>query len=312
MIVGVVGAGGIGSYYAGILARSGVSVRLLARGDHLSVMRTRGLEVRTPDERFTVSLEATDDGGRLAGTDYVIVAVKSYSLGEVGPALVGAARSGAAIVPLLNGVDVAERLEHLGVPRANVIAGLAAVSLVRTAPGVVERRSPFDRVVLGELDRGPREGVARDRVARLVDALVAAGSTAEVSDDIQRALWLKFAFIVPMNVACGLPRRPVGGALSTERGRELIAGALHEVVLVSRAGPAPLSDDDETKIRGDLLALPPAMQPSFLLDLERGGPTELDSLVGTVARLGREHGLPTPIHDVATAAFEIATLPRAS
>ena len=307
MIVGVAGGGGIGSYYAGILARSGVDVRLLARGDHLTAIQRDGLEVRTPGERFAVRIEATDDGARLADTDYVIVAVKSYSLNEVGPTLVSAANAGASIVPLLNGVDVAERLERLGVPRSAVIGGLAAVSLVRTAPGVVERKSAFDRVMVGELDRVPRE-----RAARLVAALVAAGCTAETSVDIQRALWLKFAFIVPMNVASGLPRRPMGGALSTDRGRALITGALHEVVLVSRAGPAPLSNEDEARIRGDLLALAPGIQPSFLLDLERGGPTELDSLVGAVARLGHEHGIPTPIHDVATATFEIATLPRSS
>src|SRR5579884_2700896 len=128
MIVGVVGAGGIGSYYAGILARSGVEVRLLARGDHLTTVRSRGLEIRTPDERFAVSLEATDDETRLVGTEYVIVAVKSYSLDEVGRALVAAAASGAVVVPLLNGVDVAERLERLGVPRERVIGGLATVS----------------------------------------------------------------------------------------------------------------------------------------------------------------------------------------
>jgi Ketopantoate reductase len=60
----------------------------------------------------------------------------------------------------------------------------------------------------------------------------------------------------------------------------------------------------------NLLALPPGMRPSFLADLERGGPTELDLLAGAVSRLGRRVGIPTPIHDVATAAFEAATAPE--
>src|SRR5437879_2364154 len=114
MKIGIVGAGGIGSYYAGLLSRAGHSVRLIARGEHLDAIRARGLEVKTPDETFVAKPEATDDGGSLAGCDYVIVSVKSYSLPEVAGMIVNAAKSGATIVPLLNGVDVAERLEALG------------------------------------------------------------------------------------------------------------------------------------------------------------------------------------------------------
>src|ERR1043166_8947188 len=111
MKIGIVGAGGIGSYYAGLMSRAGHPVRLIARGDHLDAIRSRGLEVKTPDETFIAKPEATSDGNDLRDSDYVIVAVKSYSLTEVAPTLVVAAKAGAAIVPLLNGVDVAERLE---------------------------------------------------------------------------------------------------------------------------------------------------------------------------------------------------------
>src|SRR4051812_23711745 len=124
MKIGIVGAGGIGSYYGGLLSRAGHSVRLLARGDHLETIRTNGLQVRTPEETFVTSLDATDDGDSLRDSEYVIVAVKSYSLGEVAPTLVTAAKKGATIVPLLNGVDVAERLDALGVPRESTVGGL--------------------------------------------------------------------------------------------------------------------------------------------------------------------------------------------
>jgi 2-dehydropantoate 2-reductase len=300
--IGIAGAGGIGSYYAGLLARAGDTVRLVARGDHLAAIEAHGLEVRTPTETFVARPQVSADAARLAGCDYVVVAVKGYSLGEVAQALRAAAESGAVIVPLLNGIDVAERLEAFGVPRAAIVGGLAAASLVRSAPGVVERRSPFDRIVLGELDR-----VSRDRTPRFVDALVAAGVSARLSDDIRLDLWRKFAFIVPMTVACGMAGQPVGAVLATGEGRARMAGALHEIVEVSRAVGAYLDDADEERIRADLFALPPAMRPSFLQDLERGGPTEVDLLAGTVSRLGRASGVATPIHDEATAAFTRAT-----
>jgi len=160
--IGIVGAGGIGSYYAGLLSRAGHSVRLVARGEHLSAINARGLEVRRPSGNFVATVEATDDGNQLAGCEYVVVAVKGYSLPEIGPTLVAAAASGATIVPLLNGIDVAERLMALGVPAESIIGGLVAASLVRTEPGIVERKSAFDRVVLGELD-----GSTSDRAVRL-------------------------------------------------------------------------------------------------------------------------------------------------
>lgn len=304
MHIGIVGAGGIGSYYAGLLSNAGSSVTLVARGEHLQAIEANGLEVRTPERSFVARPAVTADPAFVADCDAVIVAVKSYSLAEVGPGLAAAASNGAAIVPLLNGVDVADRLAQLGVPRGSIIGGLVRASLVRTTPGVVERKSPFDRVTLGEFDRRPS-----DRTRQLVDAFGAGGTGASLSDDIALDLWRKFAFIVPMNVVCGLSRGPMGPVIASERGRALLLGSLHELAEVARAGGVAFSEADEAQLGRELLALGPGLRPSFLADLERGGPTELDLLAGAVSRLGRERGVPTPIHDVATAAFEIATRP---
>lgn len=302
MDIGIVGAGGIGSYYAGALSRAGHSVRLFARGEHLQAIRRDGLQVKTPNEQYVARPAAIDDPGELAGCAYVLVSVKSYSLADVAPALLGAARRGATIVSLLNGVDVAERLESHGIPRTAILGGLVQASLVRSAPGVVERRSAFDRVVIGELDGGTSA-----RAGALVRAFSDGGADARESEHIRKDLWRKFAFIVVMNVACGLARGPMGLMLATERGRSLITDTLDEIVAVSRAGDTPLDDDDRARLRRDLLALAAEIRPSFLADLERGGPTELELLTGNVSRLGKLRGVPTPIHDVATAAFEAAT-----
>ena len=300
MTIGIVGAGGIGSFYAGLLSRAGQSVRLLARGEHLAAINARGLEVRiNGGDTFVAKPEATSDESRLIGCEYVLVSVKSYSLPEVAPGLVAAAKAGASIVPLLNGIDVADRLVALGVPRESIMGGLVRASVVRSAPGVVERRSNFDIARLGELDCAKRE-----RTSALVRVLADAGATVSESDDIVHDLWKKFSFIVPMAVVCGLSRTAMGPVLATKRGQQLIVDTVHEVVSVSKGA---LSVDDEAATRKDLFAIQGSIKPSFLLDLERGGPTELDLLSGTVSRLGRERGVPTPIHDVATAAFEAAT-----
>ncbi|MGH7615592.1 MAG: ketopantoate reductase family protein [Gemmatimonadaceae bacterium] len=305
MKVGIIGAGGIGGYFAGILRRIGVEVRLVARGDHLAAIQSRGLEIRTANDTYVVQVDAAEDGDFLRGCDYVIVAVKGYSLPEIAPMTVAAAKSGAAIVPLLNGVDIVQQLEAHGVPPASIIGGLAKISVFRIEPGVIERKSPFQRATLGEFDR-----TRSDRVKRLVDVLEQAGMDANISGDIGLDLWRKFAFIVPMTVACGLSREPAGRVNATDRGRALVASSLHEIVEVSRAVGVALSDADEAQVKADLYALPAGMYPSFYMDLVRGGPAETETLAGAVSRLGRAHGIPTPVHDVATAAFEVATLPR--
>ncbi|HEX4681354.1 MAG TPA: 2-dehydropantoate 2-reductase [Gemmatimonadaceae bacterium] len=307
MNVGFVGGGGIGSYYAGLLTRAGHDVRLITRGDHLRAIVERGLDVRTPESQFIVRPRASDDGGILTGCEYVVVAVKGYSIPEVAPMIAAAARDGAAVIPLLNGVDAAERLSAAGVPREKILGGLATVSVFRTAPGVVERKSPIDRIIVGGFDR--KDHALSVLSKRFATALSDAGVSASASDDIRLDLWRKFALIVPMTVASGLTRRPMGATLATSRGRDLVAGCLAEIAAVSRGGDTPLSNDDEARIRADLFALPASMRPSFLADLERGGPTEVEMLAGAVSRIGRERGVPTPIHDVAAAVFEAATLP---
>jgi 2-dehydropantoate 2-reductase len=305
MDIGIIGAGAIGSFYAAMLSRAGHRVRMHARGAHLAAVRERGLEIRASGSSFVTHPEAVTDSGGLGTPDCVIVAVKGYSLGEVAPLVAAAAARGATVVPLLNGVDAAERLAHAGVPRSSIIGGLCQVSVFRTAPGVVEWRSAFNRVTVGEFD-----GTASARVTALVDALTAAGFDARASAEITRDLWRKFALIVPMSLSCGLSRTAMGPLLATEGGRMLLERSLGELVAVSRAAgaDAALSDDDQAHTLKTLLAVDAPIMPSFLHDLVKGGPTEVDSLCGTVSRLGRVHGVPTPVCDVATAAFVAATL----
>jgi 2-dehydropantoate 2-reductase len=298
MRVGVIGAGAVGSYYAALLCGVGVQVVLGARGAHRNAIVEQGLEIRTPHGRSVVGVEVVEDPESFASCDYILLAVKSFSLAEVASILLDAAQHGAAIVCLLNGIEGAERLEALGIPRAAIISGLVHASLVRPSPGVVERRSPFDRVVLGE-----RDDASSARAERLSEALRTAGVESRVSAAIEHDLWKKFAAIVPLGVGCGLLRSSAGPVLGGDLGRVLVATALDEVVAVSRIADRALSEEDRERIWESILEVPASMRPSFLDDLERGGPTELDILAGSVCRLGRRLSIPTPIHDLANSVF---------
>ncbi|HEX7615426.1 MAG TPA: ketopantoate reductase family protein [Thermoanaerobaculia bacterium] len=298
MRIAILGAGGVGGYYGGTLARSGHAVVLLARGPHLDALLSRGLEVRTPEGTFTAAVQATDDAKLLGACDFALVAVKTYSLAAIAPAARLLAEGGAAILPFLNGVEAADRLVESGVPANQVLGGLTQVSVLKVGPGIVERKSPFQKVAVGE-----RAGRPSERVRRIVEAFQGAGAEARVSEDILADLWRKFAFIAPMAAACGLARAPIGPVRDAPYGKVLLTRAVREVLAVARARGVRLADDEESKILAFVDSLGGGMKPSFLLDLEAGGPNELDDLSGAVARLGREAGVETPVHDTATAAL---------
>jgi 2-dehydropantoate 2-reductase len=296
MKIAILGAGGVGGYYGGILARDGHSVSLLARGAHLATVCERGLEVRTPEGTFIVPVAATEDPEEIGKVDLAVVAVKTYSLHEIAPAAELLARKGSDVLPLLNGVDAAERLIASGVPEERVLGGLTEISAARIAPGIVERRSSFQRVVVGE-----RSGGLSERAERIAEAFRHAGAEARASVDITADLWRKLAFIASMAAACGLSRSSVGPIREKPLGHLLIERAVREVLDVARGLGAALAGDEASKILTFVDSLHPALKPSFLLDLESGGPTEIDDLCGAVSRLGRKAGVDTPVHDVATA-----------
>jgi 2-dehydropantoate 2-reductase len=303
MRIAILGAGGVGGYYGGLLARAGQEVAMLARGAHLAALRARGLEVRTPEGTFTVRAEASGDPRELGVAELAVVAVKSYSLAEIAPAAKILAERGAIVLPLLNGVDAAERLVAAGVPDERVLGGLTEISAVRVGPGIVARRSAFQRVVVGE-----RAGGLSERAERIAATFREAGVDARASADITADLWRKLAFIATMAAACGLSRAPIGPVRNAPMGRLLIERALREVLAVARARGVALTGNEETEILRFVESLPDAMKPSLLLDLESGGRTEIDDLSGAVSRLGREAGVETPMHDVAVAALS-ATRP---
>lgn len=292
MRVSVIGGGGIGSYYAGLLGRSGVDVRLFTRGAHLDVVRSRGLGVMTGDEQFTIRITPTNSPADLDGSDYAILAVKSYDLASIAPLVAALGRAGSTIVPFLNGIDIADRLVAFGVPAACILQGLTRISVVRTAPGVVERRSTFQRITVGEAG-----GESSSRASTLVAAFVRAGVEANASREIRLDLWRKFLFVEPLAASCSLARGPIGVVRSTPEGRRHLMGAVDEVVAVGARSGVPWAAADRDDAARSLETVPEDTTPSFLLDVERGGPNELDVLAGAVARLGRELGTATPVHD---------------
>ena len=296
MRIAIIGAGGVGGYYSAKLTQAGHDVTLLARGEHLDAIRKNGMVIKDHDRTFAVPVNATDHPEDLRGAEWAMLAVKSYSVAELGEVLVMLAKNGTAIVPALNGVTAAEMLETAGVPRPQILGGTTIMNAHKIAPGVIERLSNRERFAVGELD-----GTVSARAEAIAEAMRSAGDEALATREIVLELWMKFNMLCACAAACGMARSELGPIRDTELGRLLIDRAVREIAAVARAMHVPIPSTQEEEALARIASLPANLKPSFVLDVERGGPTELDVLSGAVSRFGRQTGVPTPVHDTATA-----------
>jgi 2-dehydropantoate 2-reductase len=153
-------------------------------------------------------------------------------------------------------------------------------------------------VIVGELPNG-----ISPRAKKIATTFADAGVEATASEDITLALWQKFVFLASIAAACGLTRLPIGPVRDTPLGARLIERAVHEAVAVGRARGIPLPEDEEARVMNSINSLAASTQPSLLLDLLAGSPTEVDVLSGAIARFAEQEKIETPIHDAAAIAF---------
>lgn len=291
MKIAIYGAGGVGGYYGGVLARAGHDTALLARGDHLTAIRRSGLRVRSPLGDFLVRPGvATDDPGEVGPVDVVIVAVKSTHLPAVHNGIAPLLGPETLVVPFLNGVDAHEALVP-AVGRARMGKGLTRIISEIAAPGEIRHVGVDPYVAMAEWDGG-----ASARVDALVAALRDAGVDAEVPPDIDAALWLKFLFICSVGGVGAACRMPLGTMRTLPETRALLRRAMEEIVAVAVAHGVSLSDEAVTFAMNTVDTFPPEGTSSLQRDIVAGLPSELDAWSGAAARLGAEAGVPTPVH----------------
>jgi len=299
MRIAVVGAGGVGGYYGALLQQSGQAVRFLARGAHLAAMRERGLRVESAiADPVTLPVAATDDPREIGPVDLVLFTVKTYDSAAAARLLPPLLGSQTAVLTLQNGVDSVDVLAD-AVGRERVLGGLCEIFCAVAAPGVIRHAGGPRRVVLGELD-----GAITPRAMAAGAAFQAAGVPAEVSGQILVALWEKFIFIAAQGGMTALTRLPIGTIRETPETFALYLEVAEEVAAVGRAHGVPIPDGQRERVRRFALTLDPGSTSSLHTDLATGRRMELETLLGTVVRLGRQHGVPTPVSRAIYAALK--------
>jgi 2-dehydropantoate 2-reductase len=295
----IMGAGGVGGYYGAKLAQAGHDVTCIARGDHLRAIRARGMLLRGPDaESVVANVQATDDPGKLAAVDVILFCVKLFDTEAAARAIAPLHSKGGVCISLQNGVDGQHRIGAvLGADR--VMGGLAYVSALVEAPGVIRYNTNSSSIRFGEAD-----GKLSERAVQFRDACIAAGIGAEVVSDISAAQWHKFVGLATNAALTSLVRKPAGVVYHDPDLIALARAAFREGAEVARAMGIALPDDIVERQLANHQAFPPQMYASMYYDLARGRPLELESLSGLIVRKGRELGIPTPVHAMAYACLK--------
>ncbi len=299
MRIAVMGAGAVGGYFGGLLSRAGHEVTFVARGEHLRAMQAGGLTLETPKGALKV------DGARFVSTpaevgacDVILFAVKAYDIEAAAAPLKPLVDAGACIVSVLNGVDHQERIASV-VGAGHVLGGLAMVSGVIVAPGVIRYTTDMSALRFGEAS-----GSSSTRALAFADACHSADFAAEVVADIRAAQWTKFVALATNAAMCSLFRLPVGYIYHDLEIIPMALRAFAEVAALARALGIAVPGDIEERSLAIHQSFPKTMYASMFHDLAKGRPLELDSLSGYVVRKGRELGLPTPVHEMAYLALK--------
>jgi 2-dehydropantoate 2-reductase len=291
------GAGAVGSYLGSRLAAAQSDVHLVARGRHLAALREKGLTLITPDGVSTTSVWATDDPATIGPVDIVLFCVKSYdteSAVEQLPPLVGPET---AVISIQNGIENEAKIAAV-IGTEHVLGAATYILAAIESPGVV--RSGSARIVIGEL----HEGQPSERVQAIVDRFRAGGVDASATRDVRLAKWDKYVLLVAFSAVTAATQLTVGDIRGSVAASGMLRAIMTEAWSVGRALGVPLADDLVDRAHALVLAQDDDEGTSLRHDLLTGHRMELDALQGTLRRLGRQTGIPTPWTDAAFAILE--------
>jgi 2-dehydropantoate 2-reductase len=298
MKIAIMGAGALGCYFGGRILQAGGDVSFIARGAHLEALRTNGLTIESPlGDAHIAPVTASDDPAEIGEADLVLFLVKLYDTEEAARAMAPLLGPNTGVLSFQNGVDAWQRIGAI-VGEERVIGGTAYIPADIRVPGIIRHSGAFARLTFGEFD-----GSLSERCEAFQAILEKAGVEAQLVEDIDVRIWEKFIILSALSAITTLTRLPIGPIMADHHAARLFEAALRETHAVGMARCPGLSADAADRQMAIARGFPPHMRASMLDDLERGKRLELRDLSGAVVRIGKETGVPTPVHETVLAAL---------
>lgn len=280
MKIAVMGAGAVGCYHGGMLARAGHEVVLIGRPRHVEAVRRGGLFLDTRQFQEHIAMQAATDASGISGARLVLCCVKSTDTEDAATQMAPHLAPDAVMLSLQNGVDNAERLQAL--LGRDVIPAVVYVATEMAGPGHVKHHGR------GELVIGA--SAASPELARLFSE---AGVPADISDNVRGALWAKLIVNCAYNALSAITQLPYGRLVQGEGVEALMRDVVQECLAVAQAAGVEVPGDTWQAVQRIAQTMPEQLS-STAQDLARGKPSEIDHLNGYVVRKGAALGLATP------------------
>jgi len=296
--IAVVGAGAVGGYFGGLLARAGAPVTMIGRPAFVEGVKKNGLVLDTLQFKEKVRVEASTEISAVRGAEIVLFCVKTTDNAATARSIAPLLSSGSLVLSMQNGVDNVEQI-----CAAAAIEALPSVVYVAASvpePGRVKHVGRGDLVV------GPKN----ERTERIASLFSLANVPCRISENIEGELWTKLIWNCALNAVSALGHARYGQIAGSADAWKVVETAVYEVLAVARAANIhpPGLEDPKAALAG---ALKIATQMAEALsstaqDMNRGRLTEIDSLNGYVSRRGAELGVPTPVNQALYALVKLA------
>lgn len=290
MRIVVMGSGGLGGYFGGLLAHSGADVTFIARGAHLQALQERGLTVRSVNGDFALPVHACAAPAGLPPADVVLFCVKTYAVADAAALLQPVVDANTVFLTLQNGVDTPSQLQ-VAFGRGTVLAGITRTGSTLVEPGVIVQQTTDSVIEFSSLDG--QAGAQMDRVGTMLNK---AGIPAVVSPDIHKILWEKLVYISAFSGLSTLTRLPLTQLLAHPPTRELYRTVMQETAAVARAADVAIDPDIVDQTMHYLEAQDDPGESSMAIDFQRRRPIEVKAINGAVMHHGQRLQTPTPVN----------------
>ncbi len=290
MKIAIIGTGGIGGYFGGMLARAAFDVSFLARGEHFTAIKSRGLTIKSLNNDFHINnVQIFDKIQNLGTSDFIILCVKAWQIKEIREDIKSIMGNDSVVLPLQNGVMAVEELSEV-LKKSNILGGLCRIISKIESPGIINHFGISPLITFGELNKS-----LSNRALEIKAIFDKAGINNQISNDIDSDIWKKFISICVSGLLA-ITRTTYGELRGLKETREMMIDLLNEIITLAMKIGININRDFLNNALSFIDSFPYNSTSSLTRDVWEGKPSEIDYQNGTVVKLGEKYGVPTPVN----------------
>jgi len=237
MKTGIIGAGGVGGYFGGKIAKTGYDVTFISRDEHLKALQTNGLTVKSILGDFKIDkVNATDNIESIIDADLILICVKAWQVKEVACKLKPVIKENTIVIPLQNRVSAADELK-IYLKEANIVGGLCFIIIKIESPGIINHFSIEPSIVFGEFIK-----LKNENLIKIKEIFDKSGIKAKLSDDINSDLWKKFITICVSGLLA-VTKTTYGEIRELPETRKMMIDLLYEIYELSKKTGIQIQSD---------------------------------------------------------------------